>query len=251
MLRPSMSVKSSGTLFIVATPIGNLEDITLRALNVLKSVDLIACEDTRQTLKLLRHFGITEKPLVSYHNFNERTASEKILSELEQEKTVALVTDAGTPAISDPGFFLVRQAYKRDLKVVPIGGISALTAAISICPIPIRYFHFEGFLPQKKGRQTRLKSLANLGSTVVFYESPHRVLKLLDEIEAYFGNPSIMVARELTKIYEEVIVGSLLEVKLKISSKKLLGEFVVIVGAGDLSEESISEEESENDHENH
>jgi 16S rRNA (cytidine1402-2'-O)-methyltransferase len=210
---------------------------------------LIACEDTRQTVKLLRHFGIAQKPLISYHNFNERAAAEQILCEIQREKSVALVTDAGTPAISDPGFFLVREAYRREIKVVPIGGISALTAAVSICPIPIRYFHFEGFLPQKKGRQTRLKTLARLDAAVVLYESPHRILKLLDEIEVYFGNPTVMIARELTKVFEEILVGSLSEMKAKLSSKKLLGEFVVIVGEGDLPQESLFEDESENENE--
>ncbi|MFQ3598809.1 MAG: 16S rRNA (cytidine(1402)-2'-O)-methyltransferase [Chloroherpetonaceae bacterium] len=237
----------SGTLYIVATPIGNLEDITLRALNTLKTVDLIACEDTRQTLKLLRHYSISDKPLLAYHNFNERTATERIIAELLQGKSVALVSDAGTPAISDPGFFLVRAAHERGLRVVPIAGISALTAALSVSPIPIRYFHFEGFLPQKKGRQTRLKYLASLGSTIVFYESPHRILKLLDELQEHFGNPTVMIARELTKLHEEILLGSPQELKAKFESKKILGEFVVIVHSELASDrESPSEDFSEN-----
>lgn len=219
----------SGTLYIVATPIGNLEDITLRALNALKTVDLIACEDTRQTLKLLRHYGISDKPLLAYHNFNERAATERVIGELAQGKSVALVSDAGTPSISDPGFFLVRAAFERGLRVSPIAGVSALAAAVSVSPIPIRYFHFEGFLPQKKGRQTRLKHLASLGETVIFYESPHRILKLLDELIAHFGNPTVMIARELTKLHEEISLGSASDLKAKFSNKKLLGEFVVIV----------------------
>ncbi len=219
----------SGTLYIVATPIGNLEDITLRALHTLKTVDLIACEDTRHTLKLLRHYSISDKPLFAYHNFNERTATERLINELLQGKSVALVSDAGTPSLSDPGFFLVRAAHERGLRVVPIAGVSALTAAVCVSPIPIRYFYFEGFLPQKKGRQTRLKYLASLGTTVILYESPHRLLKLLDELTEYFGNPTVMIARELTKVHEEILLGSPSELKAKFSAKKILGEFVVIV----------------------
>ncbi len=236
----------SGTLYIVATPIGNLEDITLRALNTLKAVDLIACEDTRHTLKLLRHYGISDKPLFAYHNFNERTATERIIAELLEGKSVALVSDAGTPSISDPGFFLVRAAHEHSLPVVPVPGISALTAAVSVSPIPIRYFHFEGFLPQKKGRQTRLKYLASLGSTVILYESPHRLLKLLDELALHFGNPTVMIARELTKVHEEILLGSPKELKAKFESKKILGEFVVIVHSENASHtESTSDNFSE------
>ncbi len=237
----------SGTLYIVATPIGNLEDITLRALNTLKAVDLIACEDTRQTLKLLRHYSILDKALLTYHSFNERTATERIIAELLQGKSVALVSDAGTPSISDPGFFLVRAAYERGLRVVPVPGISALTAAVSVSPIPIRYFHFEGFLPQKKGRHTRLKHLASLGSTIIFYESPHRILKLLDELQEYFGNPTVMIARELTKLHEEILLGSPAELKAKFASKKILGEFVVIVHCEHAADsENPSDNSSEN-----
>lgn len=216
-------------LYIVATPIGNLEDITLRALNTLKTADLIACEDTRQTVKLLRHYNISDKPLFAYHNFNERSATERIIAALFEGKSVALVSDAGTPLISDPGFFLVRAAYEHKIRVVPIVGVSALTAAVSVSPIPIRYFHFEGFLPQKKGRRTRLTRLATLGTTVIFYESPHRLLKLLDDLIEHFGNPTVMIARELTKLHEEIVLGSATELKSKFSSKKILGEFVVIV----------------------
>ncbi len=238
----------SGTLYIVATPIGNLEDITLRALNTLKAVDLIACEDTRHTLKLLGHYGISDKPLLAYHNFNERTATERIIAELLQGKSVALVSDAGTPSISDPGFFLVRAAHAHRLRVVPIPGISALTAAVSVSPIPIRYFHFEGFLPPKKGRQARLKHLASLCSTIIFYESPHRLLKLLSEIELHFANPTVMIARELTKLHEEILLGSPTELKAKFESQKILGEFVVIVHCDTASH---YEQTSENFSEHH
>ncbi|MCS6989965.1 MAG: 16S rRNA (cytidine(1402)-2'-O)-methyltransferase [Chloroherpetonaceae bacterium] len=219
----------SGTLYIVATPIGNLDDITLRALRTLKTVDIIACEDTRQTLKLLRHHALPEKPLVAYHAFNERGATERLLAELSQGKSVALVSDAGTPALSDPGFLLARAAWEKGIRVEPIPGVSALIAAVSVSPIPIRRFYFEGFLPQKKGRQSRLKWLASLGETIALYEAPHRILKLLDELIEHFSNPAVMLARELTKLHEEILVGKASELKAKLAQRKILGEFVVIV----------------------
>lgn len=227
-------------LYVVATPIGNLGDITLRALETLRRVSVIACEDTRETLKLLRHYDLGEKELIRYHNFNERNASEKILLRLEQGEEIALVSDAGTPAISDPGFYLVRAAFERGIKVVPIAGVSALTAAVSVCPLPINRFYFEGFLPHKKGRQSRLKFLASQSlEAIIFYESPHRLLKLLEELQTYFGsNAKAMVARELTKLHEEIVVGSLSELKAMFSSKKVLGEFVVVLSPVRHSEHS-------------
>jgi 16S rRNA (cytidine1402-2'-O)-methyltransferase len=234
-------------LYVVATPIGNLEDITLRALNTLKAASLIACEDTRQTVKLLRHYAIPEKPLVSYHNFNERNATERILTELENGKSVALVSDAGTPLISDPGFTLIRAASEKGIKIIPVGGISAVASAVSVCPIPIRYFHFEGFLPQKKGRQTRLKTLALLDSAVVLYESPHRILKLLDELHLHLGNRRVMIGREMTKLYEEFLVGSVEEVRAKLSAKKILGEFVVIVDSSENASKNQADFDDEAD----
>jgi len=218
------------TLYVVATPIGNLDDITLRALETLRQTPIVACEDTRQTLKLLRRFNLPEKELIPYHAFNERTATEKILTHLEHGRDVALVSDAGTPAISDPGFYLVRAAFEHGVKVVPIAGVSALTAAISVCPLPINRFYFEGFLPHKKGRQSRLKFLASLSlEAIIFYESPHRLLKLLEELHTYFGDAQAMIARELTKVHEEILVGTLSELRQKCSAKKILGEFVVIL----------------------
>jgi 16S rRNA (cytidine1402-2'-O)-methyltransferase len=238
-------------LYIVATPIGNLDDITLRALTILKTADVIACEDTRHTLKLLQHFGITNKKLVSYHNFNERGSTDRLLAHLENGESVALVSDAGTPSISDPGFYLVRAAHQKGIRVVPIGGISAITAAISVCPIPIRYFYFEGFLPQKKGRQTRLKFLATLESTIIFYESPHRLLKLLDELLIHIGNRQLMIGRELTKLHEELFVGTALEAKQEFSEKKILGEFVIIVDSKNSATENNSDEAFDDDDETH
>ncbi len=218
------------TLYIVATPIGNLSDMTLRAIEVLRQTPVLACEDTRQTLKLLQHFNLPKKELISYHAFNERAVTEKILARLEQGQNVALLSDAGTPAISDPGFYLVRAAFERQLKVVPVAGVSALTTAISVCPLPVNRFCFEGFLPHKKGRQSRLKFLAaHAQSAIVFYESPHRLLKLLEELQTYFGDAQAMIARELTKVHEEIVVGSLSELRQRFSGKKILGEFVVIL----------------------
>lgn len=244
----SITSPSEGTLYIVATPIGNLEDITLRALRVLREVPTIACEDTRQTLVLLRHYEVGHKALLSYHNFNERSSAEKILALLESGESVALVTDAGTPGISDPGFYLVREARRRGVKVVPVPGVSAVTAAISVSPLPINRFYFEGFLPQKKGRQTRLKFLSALGETVVLYESPHRLLKLLDELQTHFNGAQLFIARELTKLYEEFFTGSVAGAQQFFSSKKLLGEFVIIIHAGDSVElipSSMKSEEEE------
>lgn len=239
---------ASGTLYVVATPIGNLDDITLRALQTLKAVDLIACEDARQTLKLLRRYEIPDKPLLTHHAFNERSTTERIIAELQQGKSVALVSDAGTPAISDPGFYLVRAAWERGVRIEPIPGPSALVAAISVSPIPIRRFCFEGFLPQKKGRRARLKRLAELGETIALYESPHRILKLLDELIEHFSNPTVMLARELTKLHEEILVGKASELKAKLAERKILGEFVVIVDSPNASSEQSEESEtSENE----
>ncbi|MDX2128916.1 MAG: 16S rRNA (cytidine(1402)-2'-O)-methyltransferase [Chloroherpetonaceae bacterium] len=233
--------KIEPALYVVATPIGNLEDITLRAIKTLKSVTLIACEDTRESLKLLRHFGIEGKALVSYHNFNERGASERILTHIENGEAAALISDAGTPSISDPGFILIREAHKRNLRVIPIPGVSAAVAALSACPIPCNRFTFEGFLPHKKGRQTRLQLLAGLESAIVFYESPHRVMRLLEEIDRFFGNRDVMIARELTKKFEEIRIGKASELASAISSKKTLGEFVLIVAGKNDNEMDTSE----------
>ncbi|MCS7014417.1 MAG: 16S rRNA (cytidine(1402)-2'-O)-methyltransferase [Chloroherpetonaceae bacterium] len=235
-------------LYVVATPIGNLGDITLRALETLRKVSVIACEDTRETLKLLRHYDLGKKELIGYHNFNERQASEKILARLEQGEEIALVSDAGTPALSDPGFYLVRAAFERGIKVVPIVGASALTAAISVCPLPVNRFYFEGFLPHKKGRQSRLRFLASQSlEAIIFYESPHRLLRLLEELQTYFGDARAMVARELTKLHEEIVVGTLSELKATFSSKKILGELVVVLSPIKPSEHSHDSSTNEED----
>ena len=218
-----------GTLYIVATPLGNLEDITLRAINTLKSTDAIACEDTRRASILLRHLGISGKKLISYHAFNEKKAISSILNLLEDGLDVAVVTDAGTPAISDPGFALVRAAYELPAKVIPVPGPSAATAALSACPLPVHNFFFAGFLPHKKGRKSKLEFLASIECTVVFYESPHRILKLLGEIESIFPGARVFVAREITKVYEEYLCGSASEMIEHFTGEKTRGEFVVVV----------------------
>ncbi|MCW8797159.1 MAG: 16S rRNA (cytidine(1402)-2'-O)-methyltransferase [Chlorobium sp.] len=218
-----------GTLSIVATPLGNLEDITLRAISTLKSADAIACEDTRRASILLRHLDISGKKLISYHAFNEKKAIISILKLLEEGLNITVISDAGTPAISDPGYALVRAAYELQAKVIPVPGPSAATAALSVCPLPVHNFYFAGFLPHKKGRKSKLEFLASIESTVVFYESPHRILKLLGEIENYFSDALVFIAREITKIHEEYLCGTPSEIIERFTDEKIRGEFVVVV----------------------
>ena len=219
---------SKGKLYLVPTPIGNLKDITLRALEVLKSVDEIAAEDTRQSLKLLNHFEI-KKPLFSYHQHNEQGKSEQIISKLEDGISIALVTDAGTPCISDPGYELVDAAHKEGIKVVPIPGASALTASASVAGLSMRRFCFEGFLPKKKGRQTLLKSLAEEERTIVIYESPFRIEKTLRDIEQFIGVREVVIIREITKIYEEIMRGTTTELIERLAKNPIKGEIVLLI----------------------
>jgi 16S rRNA (cytidine1402-2'-O)-methyltransferase len=241
------------TLYIVATPIGNLEDITLRAIRVLQNVDVIAAEDTRKTLQLLKHLHIPNKPLISYHKFNERGAVNRIFQELRQGRTVAMVTDAGTPSVSDPGFFLVREAIKENIKLVPIPGASALTALVSVSNIPTDKFVFEGFLPQKKGRQTRLQFLKSETRTMIFYESPHRIVRTLADLLATMGDRPCFIGREMTKIHEEFLAGTLSELKHIFDERakkgKVLGEFVLSVAGLSRHDEAESEEDEPDDDE--
>ncbi len=217
-----------GTLFIVATPIGNLEDITLRALRVLKEADLIACEDTRHTRKLLAHFQIS-KPTVSYHEHNERERSAELVGKLEAGLNIALVSDAGTPLVSDPGFRIVREAIDRSILVVPIPGPSALIAAVSASGLPNGGFAFFGFLPARRAaRRARLKELAEIKSTLVFYEAPHRIKETIADAREVFGNRECVVARELTKLHEEFVRGSLSE--LEMPEGPVRGEIVLLIG---------------------
>lgn len=219
----------SGQLFIVPTPIGNLEDITLRAINVLKTVDLILAEDTRTSSFLLRHLGI-EKPLRSYHAHNEHKILEELVSLLNGGKNIALVSDAGTPGVSDPGFLLLREALANDLPVVSLPGATAFVPALLNSGLPCNEFSFYGFLPQKKGRQTKLKLLATEPKTFVLYESPFRLLKLLGELKEYLGGErKASVSRELTKLFEENKRGTLDELIGHFSTKTVKGEIVVVV----------------------
>lgn len=216
-------------LIIVPTPIGNLQDITLRALNVLKTSDIIICEDTRVTQKLLNHYEINTH-LISNHNFNEHKNLEKIISLLLQEKNIALVSDAGTPGISDPGYLLVRECLNNNIEVECLPGAVALIPALVNSGLPCDRFCFEGFLPHKKGRQKRLKELSEEKRTLVFYESPYRILKLLTEFENYFGaERKISISRELSKKFEETIRGTISEIKNHFENNDPIGEFVIVV----------------------
>lgn len=216
-------------LYIVPTPIGNLEDITLRALRVLKEVSLILAEDTRTSGKLLKHYEI-QTPLRAFHAHNEHAIVEKLAAELASGQTMALISDAGTPGISDPGFLLVRACVQQGVRVECLPGPTAFVPALVASGLPCDTFHFEGFLPHKKGRQTRLKYLADLPHTFVLYESPYRLLKCLDELIAHCGPDRVgCVARELTKLHEEVKTAALAELKTHFSAKEVKGEIVMVV----------------------
>ncbi len=215
-------------LFLVPTPIGNLEDITLRALRVLNEVDVILAEDTRTSGKLLKHHNIT-KPLQSYHIFNEHKNAEKLVERMQQGEVFALISDAGTPAISDPGFLLVREAVKAGLEVNCLPGATAFVPALVNSGLPSDKFVFEGFLPHKKGRQTRLKLLAEEERTIVLYESPHRLIKSLEQLKEFLGDRQVSVSRELTKMFEETVRGSLTEVITHFTQKGVKGEFVLVI----------------------
>ncbi|TAK97072.1 16S rRNA (cytidine(1402)-2'-O)-methyltransferase [Patescibacteria group bacterium] len=220
----------SGTLFVVATPIGNLADITLRALETLKSVDLIVAEDSRVTQKLLNHYNIAKK-VISYHQHSKLVRVEGIVSDLEAGKNIALVTDAGTPGISDPGNFLVAKAVEKNISVVPIPGSSALGALVSVAGIDLQRFLFLGFPPHKKGRETFFKEVAAAVYPVVYYESPHRALKSLASLQQFAGNKKVIVGRELTKQFEETFRGSAAEAEQYFITNpdKVRGEFAIIV----------------------
>ncbi len=220
-----------GTLYTVATPIGNLEDITLRALRILREVDLIACEDTRHTRKLLSHYGIA-KPLISYHEHNERERAAQLISKLESGIDIALVSDAGTPLVSDPGYRLVREAIERDIAVVPIPGPSALIAALAASGLATDEFLFAGFLPSKKSaRRARLAELAAIKSTLIFYEAPHRIEETLADALEALGNRECVIARELTKLHEEFTRGRLNEIEL--NERAMRGEIVLLIAPPD------------------
>lgn len=216
-------------IYIVPTPIGNLDDITLRAINVLKDVDLILCEDTRRSKKLLIHYEI-ETPLRSHHKFNEHQEVDIIIEKIKSGTKVALISDAGTPGISDPGYLIVRTCIQNNIEIDCLPGPTAFVPALINSGIPSDKFIFEGFLPVKKGRKTRLEILSKEERTMVFYESPHKILKTLNDFLIHFGsNRKVSISRELTKIYEETIRGTIHSVLESLTEKSIKGEIVVIV----------------------
>ncbi|HCJ52730.1 MAG: 16S rRNA (cytidine(1402)-2'-O)-methyltransferase [Candidatus Kerfeldbacteria bacterium RIFCSPLOWO2_01_FULL_48_11] len=221
-----------GTLFIVATPIGNLEDITFRALRVLKEVDVILCEDTRQTQKLLIHFQF-QKRMISYHQHSSEERTQEIIDMLREGKQVALVSDSGTPGLSDPGGRLVRRVREElgaEVVITPVPGPSALTAAASVAGLPVSDFLFLGFIPHKNGRQTLFRKIGESERTVVFYESPHRILKAMQQLEENCDpDRQVVICRELTKKFETIVAGTLSEVAGKIRSEQPRGEYVVLI----------------------
>lgn len=227
----------TATLYIIATPIGNLEDMTYRAVRILGEVDLVAAEDTRHSLKLLNHFNIS-KPLTSYFDHNQQFKGERILNALRQGKSVALISDAGTPCISDPGYNLVRDAVAEGIAVVPIPGACAAIAALSASGLPSDSFTFAGFPPARQGkRRAFLADMARLPGTLVLYEAPHRLEGTLRDIREVLGDRQVVVARELSKIYEEFIRGPVAEVMATVSQGQVRGEIVILIAPGEAVQE--------------
>ena len=226
----------NGTLYLVATPIGNLEDITFRAIRILKEVDLIAAEDTRQTLKLLNHYEIN-KPLISYHRHNEEVKQEALIQKLKTGKNIALVSDAGTPVISDPGEVIVKEALKENIKVIPIPGACALINALIASGLDTKEFSFYGFLSlNKKLRKEKLEEIKKENKTIILYEAPHKLTATLKDLEKILENRKIVVARELTKIHEEFINGTALQILEKYQDPK--GEHIILIEGNEIKEES-------------
>jgi 16S rRNA (cytidine1402-2'-O)-methyltransferase len=243
MKSPSPNLKK-GLLYIVSTPIGNREDITLRALRILKEVDLIAAEDTRHTLLLLRHFGV-QTPLTSYFEGNELKKKEFILAKLKQGERIALVSDAGTPGISDPGFRLIQAVIENQIPIVPIPGPSAVIAALSVSGLPTDAFLFKGFLPHKsKKKRDLLQQLEEVRETLIFYESPHRLSETLDDISDLLGNREMALTRELTKVYEEILRGKISEIQTLIRDRKLKGEITLVI-SGKTRQERLKNRKNE------
>ncbi len=222
-----------GTLYLVPTPVGNLEDITYRALRILKEADLILAEDTRTSGILLKHFEI-KNAMLSYHKFNEHQTVDRVVERLRAGDTVAVISDAGTPGISDPGFLVAREAIRAGVEVITLPGATAFVPALVSSGLPCDKFCFEGFLPQKKGRQSRLEALRGETRTMIFYESPHRVVKVLTQFVEVFGpERPVSVCREISKIHEESVRGSLQEVLDYFQTNEPRGEFVIVVGGLD------------------
>jgi 16S rRNA (cytidine1402-2'-O)-methyltransferase len=226
-----------GTLYVVSTPIGNLEDITLRALRILREADLIACEDTRHSRKLLDHFAIS-KPLVSYHDHNESERAAELIEKLEGGSKIALISDAGTPLISDPGYRLVQAAALAGIAVVPVPGPSATMAALAASGLPTDAFRFCGFFPPKATQRRKvIEELKNETATLIFYEAPHRVLDALDDIAAVMGARPVVVARELTKLHEEFLRGTAMDVRAQLADRPMVrGEITILIGKAEQVE---------------
>lgn len=237
-------VRPSGTIYLVSTPIGNLEDITLRALRVLKEVDCIACEDTRRTQILLNHYGI-KTPTISYHEHNEITRAPELIARLERGENLALVADAGTPVISDPGYRLVRLAIRRGIPLVPIPGPSALVAALTVAGLPVERFRFIGFLPSKKiARRKTLEHLKDAEETLIFYEAPHRLTGMLEAVLETLGGRPVVVAREMTKVHEEFVRGPASQTLAALKNRPVKGEITVLVAPPSEEEVKPSPRES-------
>ncbi len=232
-----MQIKPS-TLYIVATPIGNLEDVTYRAIQVLKDVDAIICEDTRVTVRLLERYDVPRKTLIPHYKNQEARTIAPVIARLKNGESLALVSDAGTPGISDPGYFMVSEVVKAGFTVEPIPGVTAATALLSVSHIPNGHFYFEGFLPHKKGRQTRLKFLTEMDCGVIFYESTHRIMKFFNEILGYFGDREVLVGRELTKMHETIFRGTVSEAISFFEEHSQKGEFVVLIDKGQLTKDN-------------
>jgi 16S rRNA (cytidine1402-2'-O)-methyltransferase len=234
---------STGKLYIVATPIGNLEDITLRAIRVLKEVDVIAAEDTRHSLRLLNHYGIS-KQLISYWGEKEKVKAEETISLLKAGKNVALVSDAGTPGIADPGNVLIRRAWEEGIRVEPVPGPSAVIAALSVSGFSTEEFIFSGFLPAKKARRRKLlEELGREKRTLVFYEAPHRIMESFDDIAEIFGDRNTVVVREMTKLHEELVRGDAVGIRDRLESAVRAGEYVIVI-EGRRDEKNPSNEEA-------
>lgn len=238
---PDMSPSGKGRLYLVATPIGNLEDITVRALRLLGEADLIACEDTRHTAKLLNHYGI-RKPTVSYHQHNEASRAEELLKRLEQGEQIVLVTDAGTPLISDPGQRLVSLCVEREIPVIPIPGPSAVVAALAASGLPAGEFLFVGFLPSRpNARRKALQNLVKETRTLAFYEAPHRLVDTLSDVLDCLGRRQAVIAREITKIHEEFLRGDLAELLVRVQRQPIRGEITLLIGPPSPGEEKPDE----------
>jgi 16S rRNA (cytidine1402-2'-O)-methyltransferase len=244
-----------GALYLVSTPIGNLVDITRRAVQILSDVDLVAAEDTRTTGFLLKHLELS-KPLVSYFSYNERRRIPELIERLRSGQSIALVTDAGTPGISDPAFAFVREAIAQGIRIIPVPGASALLPALVVSGLPTERFVFEGFLPVKKGRRTRLEALKEEERTIVLYEAPHRIRRTMEDLLKTLGDREAVLAREMTKKFEEVLRGRLSELREHFRQKEPRGEFVVVIagnpgrregkpGATKLNEDSANGEETD------